>query len=121
MNLILFDDPSVRANLLPLTFTRPVAEIRIGILKISEKWEKHFQTKPSFSTPAYLSKKYPKKATSDNLWINGGICPNPVLVEAIKKLKLGEGIHKNSMIIAVRTDDDELPEIIPGKVNEYPT
>lgn len=120
MNLILFDDPSIRANLLPLTFTRPVAEIRIGILKISEKWEKYFQTKPSFSTPEYLSKKFAKKATSDNLWINGGVCPDPTLVDSIKKLKLGEGIHKNSMIIAVRTGDDELPEIIPGRVNEYP-
>lgn len=120
MNLILFDDPSIRASLLPLTFTRPVAEIRIGILKISEKWEKHFQTKPSFATQPYLSKKYSKNVTSDNLWINGGVCPDAVLVDAIKKLKLGEGIHKNSMIIAVRTNDNELPEVIPGKVTAYP-
>ncbi|HTH57192.1 MAG TPA: GlmU family protein [Cyclobacteriaceae bacterium] len=120
MNLILFDDPAIRANLLPLTFTRPVAEIRIGILKISEKWEKLFQTKPSFSTTSYLSKKYTKEASSDNLWINGGVCPDPALVDAIKKLKLGEGIYKNSMIIGVRTDDHDLPEVIPGKVAEYP-
>lgn len=120
MNLILFDDPSIRANLLPLTLTRPVAEIRIGILKISEKWEKYFQATPSFATQKYLAKKYLKKATSDNLWINGGVCPDPTLVEGIKKLKSGEAIYKNSMIVAVRTDDDELPEVIPGKVNEYP-
>jgi len=38
MNYILFDGPS-RNNLLPLTYTRPVAEIRVGILTIREKWE----------------------------------------------------------------------------------
>ncbi|HQX03888.1 MAG TPA: putative sugar nucleotidyl transferase, partial [Flavobacterium sp.] len=40
MNYILFDGP-VRNALLPFTFTRPVADIRIGILTIREKWEKY--------------------------------------------------------------------------------
>lgn len=119
MNLILFDDPSIRSNLLPLTFTRPVAEIRIGILTIAEKWERHFQTKPSYSSPQYLSKKFVKKVSSDNLWINGAVCPNAGLVETIKKLKPGDAIHKNSMIIAVRTDDHDLPEVIAGKAMDY--
>ena len=39
MNYILFDG-SVRNQLLPFTFTRPVADIRVGILTIREKWEK---------------------------------------------------------------------------------
>src|SRR6185436_8867896 len=102
MNIILFDDPSVRASLLPLTFTRPVAEIRIGILTIAEKWEKYFQSRVSYSTEGYLSKKFVKKTSTDNLWINGAACPDAALFEAIKKLKSGEAIHKNSMIIAVR-------------------
>ncbi|MBK7183485.1 MAG: glucose-1-phosphate thymidylyltransferase, partial [Bacteroidetes bacterium] len=58
MNYILFDD-AARTNLLPLTFTRPVADIRIGILTIREKWEKMLQTKTSSKTEDYLSKKYP--------------------------------------------------------------
>ncbi len=119
MNIILFDDPSVRASLLPLTFTRPVAEIRIGILTIAEKWEKCFQSKVSYSTEGYLSKKFVKKTSADNLWINGAACPDAALVDAIKKLKSGEAIHKNSRIIAVRADDNELPEVISGKANEY--
>src|SRR6266496_4363502 len=117
MNYILFDDES-RFSLLPLTFTRPVAEIRIGILTIAEKWEKYFQ-KPSYSTQDYLSKKFTKKTSSDNLWINGAFCPDTGLVNAIKNLKPGEAIHKNSMLIAVLTDDDELPEVISGKATEY--
>jgi len=119
MNLILFDDPGLRSNLLPLTFTRPVADIRIGILTIAEKWERYFNNKPSYSTQNYLSKKFQKKITSDNLWINGAACPDEKLVAAIKNLKSGDAIYKNSRVVAVRTDDDELPEVISGKASEY--
>lgn len=119
MNLILFDDPDARGNLLPLTFTRPVAQIRVGILTVAEKWERYFSVKPSFSTPAYLSKKFQKKTTADNLWINAAVCPDGQLVVAIKNLKPGDALHKKSKLIAVRTDDDELPEVMAGTVAEY--
>jgi UDP-N-acetylglucosamine diphosphorylase/glucosamine-1-phosphate N-acetyltransferase len=118
MNLILFDDPRSRRNLLPLTLTRPVATIRVGILTIAEKWERHFNTKPSFSTESYLSKKFQKETTSDNLWINGAVCPDEKLVAAVKKLKLGDALCKNSKVVAVRTDDHDLPEVITGDVTE---
>jgi hypothetical protein len=49
INIILFDDESWD-SLLPLTFTRPVCELRIGILTIREKWEMCLQGKASFIT-----------------------------------------------------------------------
>jgi UDP-N-acetylglucosamine diphosphorylase/glucosamine-1-phosphate N-acetyltransferase len=120
MNLILFDDPTVRIDLLPFTYTRPVAAIRTGILTIAEKWEKWLNLKPSFLTQEYLNKKFPIVFTEDNLLINGAICPDQVLVDAILKLKDGDALYKNHKIIAVRTADDEIPEVIPGKVIDYP-
>jgi UDP-N-acetylglucosamine diphosphorylase/glucosamine-1-phosphate N-acetyltransferase len=119
MNLILFDNPTIRQNLLPFTFTRPVASIRSGILTIAEKWEKHLNTVASFSTEAYLSKKFPLKHTADNTWINGALCPDASLVSAIHQLAVGDAIVKDKMILAVRTSDDEVPEVILGKVIEY--
>ncbi len=119
MNVILFDNPTIRQDLLPFTFTRPVADIRVGILTISEKWETHLQTKPSFSTASYLSKKFPAHYTSDNLWINGAACPNAELVAAIHQLNPGDAIAKDRMILVVRTSDGEVPEIITGKINEF--
>src|SRR6478735_10045061 len=100
MNIILFDDPTIRINLLPLIFTRPVADIRIGILTIAQKWEKHLGSRFSFSTEKYLSKKYPTTLTQDNYWINGAACPDEQLVKAITALKPGEGLMKESRIIA---------------------
>ncbi len=119
MNLILFDNPTVRQNLLPFTFTRPVATIRTGILTIAEKWEKQLNTSASFSTEGYLSKKFSLKHTGDNLWINGALCPDASLVKAIAQLAMGDALVKDSMILAVRTADDEVPEVITGKVIEH--
>lgn len=119
MNVILFDNPTIRQDLLPFTFTRPVADIRVGILTISEKWEKYLQLKPSFSTESYLAKKFSTYHTSDNLWINGAVCPNAALVSAIHILKPGDAISKDNMILVVRTPDDEVPEIITGVITEF--
>ena len=72
MNLILFDDPTIQQDLLPFTFTRPTAKIRVGILTIDEKWERWLNTKPSFQTVDYLQKKFPLITTGDDLLINSG-------------------------------------------------
>ena len=67
MNYILFDDN--RQHLLPLTYTRPVADIRLGILTISEKWQKALSSVVSYTTEDYLSTKFPLTISDDNVWI----------------------------------------------------
>jgi len=119
MNLILFDSPTIRQNLLPFTLTRPVAGIRTGILTIAEKWEKYLDLKASYSTESYLSKKFPLNHEADNYWINGAACPNEELVAAIRQLKPGDAITKDNLILVVRTPDDEVPEIITGTIKEF--
>jgi hypothetical protein len=91
MALILFDD-NAHQTLLPLTYTRPVADLRIGILTIAEKWAKHLNTSTSFHTLDYLQAKFPAKIEADNLFINGAVCPDDGLLEAIGKLQTGRGI-----------------------------
>lgn len=105
MNYILFDEPKTRTNLLPLTFTRPVAEIRIGILTIREKWEKVLNTSVSFKTENYLSKKFPLKtvSTPDTIWINGAVCPNAELLDVVKKLKNNQALYSNDKLIALNS------------------
>jgi len=119
MNIILFDDPAIRTALLPFTFTRPVAEIRVGILTLEEKWKRYLSGDYSYQTEDYLKNKFQFNATEDNLWINGAVCPDVSLIAAIKSLNLGEGLTKNSRVIAYRTHEHELPEVIAGSVKEY--
>lgn len=87
MNIILFDD-ECHQSLLPLTYTKPVAALRVGILTIKEKWEQ-YSNSVSYLTQDYLSKKFKTKYSVDNYYINGCICPTDTLVEEIKNLKEG--------------------------------
>jgi UDP-N-acetylglucosamine diphosphorylase/glucosamine-1-phosphate N-acetyltransferase len=110
MNFILFDDPTIRINLLPLTFTRPVADIRIGILTIREKWEKMTGSTTSSKTEDYLGAKYPTEYTidTDNVWINGAVLPNDNLLEEIKALQPQQVLMKKDIIIAINSGNEQV-------------
>ncbi len=120
MNIILFDDPSIRRSLLPLTYTRPVASIRIGILTIVEKWAKHFGESPSFLTEDYLSKKYPLLLADASLYINGALCPDEKLLAAINKLALGEALFHNDQLLVAHHKELNINNTGELKKIEYP-
>lgn len=110
MNIILFDDPAIRESLLPLTFTRPVADIRVGILTITEKWEKWLNTSASFKTAKHLEEKYPYFSKEENIFINGAVCPNEQLLLAIKSLNMSEQLIANDQLIAARCSEAQFDE-----------
>lgn len=99
MNYILFDGP-FRDNLLPFTYTRPVADIRIGILTIREKWEKYLKTTTSTLTEAYLTVKYPLVEKDENVLLNGAYLPNAELVELVCNLKENQAIFHDEVVVA---------------------
>lgn len=100
MNYILFDNPTDRANLLPFTYTRPVAGMRCGILTIAEKWEKMLNTSISYKTQGYLQTKFAIKTANENVLINGSVMPNSALIDEIKTLKINEALYQNDVLIA---------------------
>ena len=106
MNYILFDGPS-RHSLLPFTFTRPVAEIRVGILTIREKWERHLEATTTTLTEAYLSEKYPMVEMDSNVMINASFLPNKELIEVVKSLKENQAIFKDEDVIAFFSKDTQ--------------
>ncbi len=113
MNYILFDDET-RISLLPFTFTRPVAEIRIGILTIREKWERYLAQPVSHLTQPFLQEKFPLKVAAENILINGSILPDKKLIAEINKLKTGETLAKDEVVIAacLPKSDVEKPDLI---------
>ena len=106
MNYILFDGP-YRDNLLPFTYTRPVADIRIGILTIREKWEKFLGFTTTTVTEDYLSEKFPMVEMSENIMINASYLPNLELVATIKSLKAKQAIFKDEDVIAFHTNKSQ--------------
>jgi len=106
MNYILFDG-TVRNALLPFTFTRPVADIRIGILTIREKWEKYLGSTTTTLTEDYLSEKFPMVELEENVMINASFLPNEVLAELVGNLEPNQAIFKGEEVIAFFTQDTQ--------------
>ncbi len=102
MNIILFDG-EVRNQLLPFTHTRPVADIRCGILSMRERWEAYLQAPTSTLTEAYLQKAFPVQTAEDNLYINAALFGNPELVQAITTLAPGAALVQDDELLACRT------------------
>lgn len=106
MHYILHDGDR-RTALLPFTFTRPVAEIRIGILTIREKWEHWLSAGVGTWTEAYLREKFSPASGADNIVIQGSVLPEAKLVAAIEALQTGEALWKDDLLLACRTEDPE--------------
>ncbi|WP_053978330.1 GlmU family protein [Mangrovimonas xylaniphaga] len=106
MNYILFDGP-FRNNLLPFTYTRPVADIRVGILTIREKWETFLGYTTTTLTEEYLSDKFPMVEMEENVMINASYLPNAELVEMVKSLKENQAIFKGEDVLAFFTTDTQ--------------
>ncbi len=113
MNIILFDG-EVRSQLLPLTYTRPVGNLRIGILTINEKWERTLNASVSYKTEEYLTPKFPMIVSSENILIHGGLCPDGKVEGEIEKLKLGERLVFEEKIIAVHIAENDMGNFFEG-------
>ncbi|MFB3388989.1 GlmU family protein [Flavobacterium sp. LAR06] len=106
MNYILFDGP-VRNALLPFTFTRPVADILIGIMTIRQKWEARLGSTITTITEDYLSVKFPMVEMEENVMINAAYLPNDTLAEMVSDLKENQAIFKGEDVIAFFTTENQ--------------
>ena len=118
MNYILFDGPH-RNALLPFTFTRPVADIRIGILTIREKWEKYLGYTTTTITEDYLSEKWPMVEMENNVMINASFLPNDILVAMIKNLEHNQAIFQEEEVVAFFAKEGEEVDFDSFEVIEF--
>lgn len=102
MNIIFFDDNEVRRHLLPLTYTRPTALLRVGITTIEEKWKSMLGTDHtcSYLTAAHLKVKFPARVDKTNLMIASHVIPTPSLAAEALALDLGQALMHNGTLIA---------------------
>ncbi len=106
MHFILFDGDR-RESLLPLTYTRPVADIRTGILTLREKWEKRLDSPVGVLTEGYLQKKFPVVSGTDNYLIKGSLLADEDLAKAVLQLEMGEGLFSEDQLLACRIPNTE--------------
>jgi len=110
LNIILFGDDHW-SHLLPLTFTKPICELRVGILTIKEKWEMHLNGIGSYITQDYLAEKYPIKIQNDNLLINSTFLPTHQLLEQIQNLSIGEALILQDEMVAARLSHEHFDNL----------
>ncbi len=106
MNYILFDGPA-RSALLPFTFTRPVADILVGIMTIRQKWEMRLGSTTTTLTEEYLSEKFPMVEMEENIMINASFLPNSILAEMVSNLTSNQAIFKGEDVIAFFTNENQ--------------
>ncbi len=104
--ILLFDDPAIRGSLLPFTFTRPVADIRVGILKISEKWHKYTSAEVFYLTQEYLQTKFPRN-TEQALAINGAWLPEDFSFTILRKLGPNQALFWGKTLLATYIGETE--------------
>lgn len=108
MQNILFDDATDWQNMLPLTFTRSIGDIRVGITTIREKWQHYLGKSPSVFTTNYLQPKYPlDRGYSQSLYFNSSVIPNSQLVSEILNLSYNQKLVKDHVVIAAYTEHDD--------------
>lgn len=115
MHLLLFDDPAIRPHLLPLTFTRPVAALRCGILTIAEKWQRRLgSTSVGYLTAPYLQAKFPAgPVAGPALVVNGAACPDDLLARQVLALAPGQGLYfRETLVAAHLADATKVAELI---------
>ena len=115
-NTVLFDFN--RKSLLPFTYTRPVAEIRVGILTLRQHWEFLLETQTSFLTEDYLIKKFPAWKEHENLFINGAVIPSQELVDATRSLKLGQRLVSKGIPLTAFAEGWPAPTSPYGKFRD---
>lgn len=106
MNYILFDG-DVRNALLPFTYTRPVADIRIGILTLREKWERRLGLTTTTITEEHLEEKYPMVEMEENVLINASFLPTKDLITQVKNLSKDQAIFQGEEVIAFYTSGSQ--------------
>ena len=109
-NIFLFDTQSSHENLLPLSFTRPVSDFRVGIQTIREKWESLFPGNYEYLPVDYLREKFGKIPSGDDeiILIAGSLLPDPYIIKEINSLEHNQAIM----------DDDE-PVAFKGKYPDF--
>jgi UDP-N-acetylglucosamine diphosphorylase/glucosamine-1-phosphate N-acetyltransferase len=100
---LVFSDAQYWEEFLPLTFTKPTAEMRCGILTFSERWQKLLDSSEvSFITEDYLQEKFKKPENVESLFLVPNFLPSETVFKQIKELKLGEALVYEDELLAVK-------------------
>lgn len=117
MNIVVFDSEGIRDNLLPLTYTRPVGALRLGMDTMAERWQAFLPGDYYWQTEEYLTELFPACPMTDEetLYVAGNVVATQALAEAVAALQPGQTLLKDGVEIAHRGNGGESVEH-PGEI-----
>jgi UDP-N-acetylglucosamine diphosphorylase/glucosamine-1-phosphate N-acetyltransferase len=118
MKIILFEDEKW-SGFLPLVFTRPVGDLRFGILKMSEKWGHVFNASVSHITRPHLLESFPVEKVESGIYINSRLHPDQPIIDAIEELKDDEALMKGDILLAAKFYDSSALDVSKFFQKEY--
>jgi len=82
MMQLVFSDAQYWEDFLPLTFTRPVAAMRCGILTFAERWQKILEnTEVTYFTETYLQDKFKSPEEKESLFLVPNFLPTETVIQ----------------------------------------
>lgn len=117
VKVVLFDTFESFENLLPLSYTRPVADFRVGIMTIREKWEHYLPGNYSYKTTEYLGEKFPVAVSADEeaVFVAGNVLPDEDLAARVLALESGGALRDRSGLVAFRGSLRQFGELDPAE------
>ena len=118
MKVVIYDPADVRVNLLPLTYTRPVGQLRIGLLTMAARWQALMPGEYGWATEDYLRELYPPLADTDDdtLYIAGNVVADTGLARALQSLRPGQTLESAGRTVAYRGAEGGESVSYPGVV-----
>ncbi len=105
MKIVLFDNQDDHYDLLPLSFTRPICDFRVGITTIRQKWESFLPEAEIHALPVdFLRERFgqPDDASEEMLFVSGAVIPDVEMAARIVSLKKGAAIVSQDRPLAFR-------------------
>ena len=118
MKIVVFDPEGIRENLLPITYTRPVGAIRLGINTMAERWQAFLPGEYFWQTENYLEELFPgcPDADADTLFVAGNVVATRMLADAVRLLEAGEALVNAGQLIARRGHETVKEVEFPGEI-----
>ncbi|MBL6871044.1 MAG: glucose-1-phosphate thymidylyltransferase [Flavobacteriales bacterium] len=117
LKYVLFDG-SYHHKLMPLTLTRPVSDLRVGIFKIHQKWSNFLKSDVSIRTKKYLAKKFNSFNEEAQIGISASLLPNKDLCDVIKDIKENTIVMKNGKVLLISPLPEDNSEM-ESKLSKY--
>lgn len=102
---ICLDDLGAWKRFAPLSLTRPIGDLRVGIFTNSERWASYLKAEIVYQTEGYLSKKF--NSGVFDIRVNASLIPDSSLMDSISQLSSNQKLMFNSTFLAGKGDESE--------------